>query len=49
VVKSDGAIYFTDPWNIAPLPQQWDLGYNGVFRAAQRARLFARREGALHQ
>jgi gluconolactonase len=34
VVKSDGAIYFTDPWNIAPLPQQWDLGYNGVFRVS---------------
>ena len=34
VVKSDGAIYFTDPWNIAPLPQQWDLSYNGVFRVS---------------
>src|ERR1700733_15037287 len=34
VVKSDGAIYFTDPWNILPLPEQWDLQFNGVFRVA---------------
>jgi gluconolactonase len=34
VVKSDGAIYFTDPWNIPALPQQWDLTYNGVFRVS---------------
>jgi gluconolactonase len=34
VVKSDGAIYFTDPWNIPALPEQWDLSYNGVFRVS---------------
>jgi gluconolactonase len=34
VVKSDGAIYFSDPWNIAPVPNQWDLQFNGVFRVA---------------
>ena len=27
VVKSDGSIYFTDPWNIPELPQHWDLAY----------------------
>jgi gluconolactonase len=32
VVKSDGAIYFTDPWNIAPPPGEWDLQLNGVYR-----------------
>jgi len=32
VVKSDGAIYFTDPWNIAPPPDEWDLTFNGVYR-----------------
>jgi len=31
---SDGAVYFTDPWNIQPLPEQWDLQFNGVFRVA---------------
>jgi gluconolactonase len=32
VVKSDGAIYFTDPWT-APNPQeQWDLTFAGVYR-----------------
>jgi gluconolactonase len=31
VVKSDGAIYFTDPGaNI--VPEQWDLQYSGVYR-----------------
>jgi gluconolactonase len=34
VVKSDGAIYFTDPWNIAPPPDEWDLQFNGVYRLA---------------
>lgn len=34
VVKSDGAIYFTDPWNIADLPQAWDLDFNGVYRVS---------------
>jgi gluconolactonase len=32
VVKSNGAIYFTDPWNIQPPPEQWDLTFNGVYR-----------------
>jgi gluconolactonase len=32
VVKSDGAIYFTDPWTPAALPEQWDLNFNGVYR-----------------
>jgi gluconolactonase len=32
IVKSDGSIYFTDPWS-SPLPQeQWDLTFNGVYR-----------------
>jgi gluconolactonase len=34
VVKSDGSIYFTDPWNIPDLPQPWDLDYNGVYRVS---------------
>ena len=34
VVKSDNAIYFTDPWNIPDLPQPWDLDYNGVYRVS---------------
>jgi gluconolactonase len=34
VVKSDGSIYFTDPWS-SPLPrEQWDLTYSGVFRVS---------------
>jgi gluconolactonase len=32
VVKSDGAIYFTDPWNIQPVPGETDLSFNGVYR-----------------
>jgi gluconolactonase len=32
VVKSDGAIYFTDPWNILPQPGETDLTFNGVYR-----------------
>ena len=32
IVKSDGSIYFTDPWS-SPLPrEQWDLTYSGVYR-----------------
>jgi gluconolactonase len=32
VVKSDGCIYFTDPWT-SPLPaEQWDLTFSGVYR-----------------
>jgi gluconolactonase len=32
VVKSDGAIYFTDPWTSPAAPQQWDLPFSGVYR-----------------
>jgi gluconolactonase len=32
VVKSDGAIYFTDPWTSPEVPQQWDLTFAGVYR-----------------
>jgi gluconolactonase len=32
VVKSDGCIYFTDPWTSPSAPQQWDLTVSGVYR-----------------
>ena len=32
VVKSDGCIYFTDPWTSPNAPQQWDLTFPGVYR-----------------
>jgi gluconolactonase len=32
VVKSDGSIYFTDPWTSPSAPQQWDLTFAGVYR-----------------
>jgi gluconolactonase len=32
VVKSDGSIYFTDPWTHLTPPQQWDLTFAGVYR-----------------
>ena len=32
VVKSDGSIYFTDPWTSPNAPQQWDLTFSGVYR-----------------
>ena len=32
VVKSDGSIYFTDPWTLGTPPEQWDLNMIGVFR-----------------
>jgi gluconolactonase len=33
VVKSDGSIYFTDPWSLQTVaPNQWDLSFNGVYR-----------------
>jgi gluconolactonase len=32
IVKSDGCIYFTDPWTSPDAPQQWDLPFSGVFR-----------------
>jgi gluconolactonase len=34
VVKSDGAIYFTDPWSNPLPPEQWDLSYSGVYRVS---------------
>ena len=34
VVKSDGSIYFTDPWT-SPLPaEQWDSTFSGVYRVS---------------
>src|SRR6202521_5722381 len=32
VVKSDGCIYFTDPWTSPAAPEQWDLSFSGVYR-----------------
>jgi gluconolactonase len=32
VVKSDGSIYFTDPWTSPAAPQQWDQTFSGVYR-----------------
>src|SRR6266513_3856888 len=32
VVKSDGCIYFTDPWSSPAAPEQWDLTFAGVYR-----------------
>ena len=32
VVKSDGCIYFTDPWTSPAAPDQWDLSFSGVYR-----------------
>jgi gluconolactonase len=32
VVKSDGCIFFTDPWTSPNAPQQWDLTFSGVYR-----------------
>jgi gluconolactonase len=32
VVKSDGAIYFTDPWTLPAPPEEWDLNMTGVYR-----------------
>lgn len=32
VVKSDGCIYFTDPWTSPAAPEQWDLSFAGVYR-----------------
>ncbi len=34
VVKSDGSIYFTDPWTFPGPQQQWDLDYSGVYRVS---------------
>jgi gluconolactonase len=32
VVKSDGVIYFTDPWTAPTAPEEWDLTFAGVYR-----------------
>ena len=32
IVKSDGSIYFTDPWSSPLAPEQWDLTFSGVYR-----------------
>lgn len=32
VVKSDGCIYFTDPWTSPAAPEEWDLSFSGVYR-----------------
>ncbi len=32
VVRSDGCIYFTDPWTGTAAPQEWDLTEPGVYR-----------------
>jgi gluconolactonase len=32
VVRSDGCIYFTDPWTSPMAPEQWDLTFSGVYR-----------------
>jgi len=33
VVKSDGSIYFTDPWTSPDIQQQWDMTFMGVYRS----------------
>ena len=32
VVRSDGCLYFTDPWTGTGAPQEWDLTVSGVYR-----------------
>src|SRR5215831_7863289 len=34
VVKSDGSIFFTDPWLSPSPPEQWDLTFSGVYRVS---------------
>ncbi len=34
VVKSDGSIYFTDPWTSPHPPQEWDMTFSGVYRVS---------------
>jgi gluconolactonase len=34
IVKSDGAIYFTDPMGFTPAHDQWNLTYAGVYRVS---------------
>ena len=31
-MKSDGCIYFTDPWTSPAAPEEWDLTFSGVYR-----------------
>ncbi|HCG91235.1 MAG TPA: gluconolactonase [Dehalococcoidia bacterium] len=34
IVKSDGSIYFTDPWSHKVPQNQWDLNFAGVYRVS---------------
>jgi gluconolactonase len=34
IVKSDGSIYFTDPWTLPTPPEQWDQTCSGVYRVS---------------
>ena len=34
VVKSDGSIYFTDPWTLRRAREQWDQTFSGVYRVS---------------
>ena len=34
VVKSDGSIYFTDPWTFRRPQEQWELDFAGVYRVS---------------
>ena len=34
VVKSDGSIYFTDPWTLRRPREQWDQTFSGVYRVS---------------
>jgi gluconolactonase len=34
VVKSDGSIYFTDPWTTPDIRQQWDMTFMGIYRVS---------------
>jgi gluconolactonase len=34
VVKSDGSVYFTDPWTSPSPPNEWDLPFSGVYRVS---------------
>jgi gluconolactonase len=41
VVKSDGCIYFTDPWTNPLPPEQWDLTFAGVYRITPDLGIFS--------
>src|SRR5262249_34577269 len=41
-VKSDGAIYFTDPWTLQTPQEQWDLTFAGVYRLTPDLGTFTR-------